>query len=407
MKILHLTTYSGGGAAISARRLSDGLNQLGVESRLFTLDDLPAAGLWGKIRRTLRYRRDGEKFDGYTLTPQTEIFTHPYSLYNLIPHVGQADVVHLHWVSRFVDFPTFFRRLNRPMVWTLHDMNAFTGGCHYSEGCEGFQNACVSCPQLPDKKIAEAERNFDVKRRAYAALPASTPVVTPSAWLHRLAKSSLLLGRFVHRHIPNGLDLDKEFFPEDKTAARKKLGLDDLPTVLFVADRLDSRWKGFAYLQLALYEVRKKVENAQVVAVGGGAQSDDNTRFLGRCEGEKLRRAYNAADVFVIPSVEDNLPNTPIEAAACATPAVGFRAGGVPEIIDDGVTGYVVPKRDVPAMAEAIVSLLLDPEKARAMGAAARNRALEMFPLRRQAQAYLEIYRELVAHPGKATYAMS
>ncbi len=396
MKVVHVTTYPGGGAGIAARRLSDGLNALGVESRLFTLDELPSPGALEKLRRAFVYRLDSEKYNGYTLTPQTEIFTHPFSLYDLAPAFASADVVHLHWVSRFVNQPTFFRRLNQPMVWTLHDMNAFTGGCHYSEGCDGFLSGCTLCPQLPEAKLNEAERNFVVKKKAFNFLPKTTPIVCPSQWLHDWARKSVLLGRFSHHHIPNGLDLENAFFPENKTAAKKALGLADKPTALFVADRLDSRWKGFVYLREALKIIRQNMD-FQAVAVGGQALQDDDCVYLGRCDGEKMRTAYNAADVFVIPSLEDNLPNTPIEAAACGVPSVGFAAGGIPEIIVHGETGFVVPKRDVPMLAQVVTQLLQNPQTAQSMGAAARKRAETVFPLEKQARAYLTLYQTLVS----------
>lgn len=400
MKIVHVTTYAGGGASISARRLSDGLSALGVDSTLFTLDNLAGSvGVLERLRRGLAYHLAPDKYDGYTLTPQTEIFTHPFSLYDLVPKLKSADVVHLHWISRLVNHTTFFRRINKPVVWTLHDMNAFTGGCHYSEGCERYLNECKVCPQLPIEKQSEAERNFIIKKKALETLPKSTAVVAPSLWLHNMAKSSALLGRVTHFHVPYGIDLENAFYPENKAAARKSLGLGDKPTALFVADRLDSRWKGFSYLRQALKTLREKLD-FQAVAVGGQANSDNDWVYLGRCDGDKMRAAYNAADVFVIPSVEDNLPNTPIEAAACGVPAVGFAAGGVPEIILTGRTGLVVPKGDVPALAQAVLQLLKDPDMAKSMGVEARKRAEVDFPLKKQAQAYLELYKKaLKAEP--------
>jgi glycosyltransferase involved in cell wall biosynthesis len=274
-------------------------------------------------------------------------------------------------------------------------MNAFTGGCHHSEGCESYLNECKACPQLPIEKRNEAERNLRIKKMALDGLPKSTAVVAPSLWLHNLAKNSAILGRFTHFHVPNGIDLEKSFYPENKAAARKLLGLGDKPTALFVADRLDSRWKGFSYLRQALKILREKMD-FQAVAVGGQANDDGEFIYLGRCDGDKMRAAYNAADVFVIPSVEDNLPNTPIEAAACGVPAVGFSAGGVPEIIITGQTGLVVPKGDVPALAQAVLKLLQDPEMAKNMGAEARKRAETVYPLKKQALAYLDLYNNAI-----------
>ncbi|MCS7086784.1 MAG: glycosyltransferase, partial [Bacteroidia bacterium] len=157
---------------------------------------------------------------------------------------------------------------------------------------------------------------------------------------------------------------------------------------------LDSRWKGFGYLREALNLLREKMD-FQAVAVGGRASDDDRCVYLGRCEGEKMRLAYNAADVFVIPSVEDNLPNTAIEAAACGVAAVGFETGGVPEIIVHGETGWIVPKRDAAALARAAFDLLQNPEKARSMGLAARKRAETVFASHIQAIAYRDLYLSL------------
>jgi glycosyltransferase involved in cell wall biosynthesis len=219
-------------------------------------------------------------------------------------------------------------------------------------------------------------------------------------------RRSSLLGRFDCSVIPNGVDLE-DFEPIRPAVAREALGIPSGQQVLaFVADKLSSAWKGFRLLLDAL-DVLKARQNLFLLVVG---QPDTlpplDLPFLqvGHVQSVVfLRQVYSAADVFVIPSVEDNQPNTVLEAMACGTPVVGFKVGGIPEMIEDGQTGLLAPRGNVQELARAI-SFLLDHERERsAMAKQARKRVEEQFSRDGQVEKYLALYSRLLAARGENT----
>ena len=335
-----------------------------------------------------------------------DLFSDDRSVYQstLLDQIPGCDVVNLHWVAGFLDYKTFFARWpqSKPVVWTLHDMNAFTGGCHYDMGCGKYVNHCKACPQLGS--AVERDLSYQIlgrKQAIFSQVESSRlHIVTPSRWLGREVKRSSVLQRFPLSVIPYGVDVE-HFAPRDQRRVRGLVGIPlDAKVVLFVADALDNQRKGFACLVDALARCAAQVPRLLLVSLGG---QNPNLRrelpcmHLGSLNNDRfLSMVYSAADVFVTSSVQDNLPNTVLEAMACGTPVVCFGVGGNPDMVRDEVNGLVVAHADMDALADSLKALINDGEKCKRMSSSARRIALEEYSLELQARRYAELYASLV-----------
>ena len=409
MKIVHISTSDSGGAGTACVRLSEGLSKLGVDSKVLVYlrerdgggvvrykDDLRASsigrgldylkfGFWEGINRArIAWRKANE-----------ELFTSPRSL--LRPEkeslVKEADIVHLHWTAYFVDYKKFFSETRKPFVWTLHDMNPFTGGCHHSRECLGYREDCSKCPAL--KRIGGyARENFKFKMEALENVENMT-IVSPSEWMSERAKNSVLFSRFEHRTIRNGHD-EKDFKLMDKESARAKLGLPrDKFLILFVSDWIERKAKGFEFLNEAFQKIKKKTNAALALAGRTNLEfSDPDVRTLGFVSGEKLNLAYAAADCLALPSLEDNLPNVAVEAFYCGLPVAGFPVGGIPEMIKSGENGFVCEEKSGEALAKALEKVAERKEKFDRDKI--RRKAAEEYGLEGRAKEYKALYAEIL-----------
>jgi glycosyltransferase involved in cell wall biosynthesis len=306
------------------------------------------------------------------------------------------------------DFEAFFPSVPArvPVVWTIHDMNPFTGGCHYDLECGRYVDGCGRCPALGSERVRDLSRA--ILRRKIQALhdvdPARLHVVTPSRWLQgEAARARPTLGRFSMSVIPNGLDLDV-FAPRDRTVARQLLGLPpDARIVLFVADSLDNSRKGPALVAQALRDL-EKVDRLLVISAGRGVPvlgegvPHTHLGFVGN--DRLLSLVYSAADLLVLASLQDNLPNTALESLACGTPVVGFAVGGIPDAVQHGVTGLLAAPRDVGGLRAALVEGLQDPARRARMGVAGRQVAIEQYGLPLQTERYLQLYAAVRGEGG-------
>jgi glycosyltransferase involved in cell wall biosynthesis len=316
----------------------------------------------------------------------------------------ECDIVHLHWIAGgFVDYWEFFCGISPrvPIVWTLHDMNPFTGGCHYDLGCGRFAGKCGSCPQLGSQDPGDLSRRiWTDKSDVFARIAASRlHVVTPSQWLAREVERSSLLQRFPRSVIPYGLDLET-FAPKNRVHARELLGLPvDAKIILFVADGLDNRRKGFPLLIEALSGLHG-IGGLMLLSVGNGhAEGTLKVPWihLGPLSQDRMLPAvYSAADIFVIPSLQDNLPNTVLESMASGTPVIGFAVGGIPDMVRPGVSGTLVEPENVAALRVAVEDLLNSPAQLDRMGSNCRQIVEEEYCLERQARRYEALYTGLV-----------
>lgn len=423
MKIIHINTCDIiGGAARAAYRLHVGLLGLGYESRMMiahrTIDDptfvcpvLPG-NLLARLYRKLLRKKILLDFKSYKHTRPDgfESFTDDRSEYgvSLWKKLHSADLINLHWVSGFIDYISFFETVSDkvPVVWTLHDMNAFTGGCHYDFDCGKFASGCGACPQLGSNKNSDISGQiWQRKHKIFKSLnPHSLTIVAPSKWLDSKVKESPLLGRFQIVHIPYGLDIEV-FRPRNRYVARDLFDIPhDKSVLLFLADDISNRRKGFKIL-MQILAVLGRQSNICLVSVGREKPNINATFlhiYLGFISDDRLLSlVYSAADLFLMPSLQDNLPNTVIESLACGTPVVGFDAGGIPDMVRTGITGCLVPSQDVDLMQRAIIDLLSDTEKLNAMATNCRRIAIEEYALKKQAQYYSELYEMISANHQK------
>ncbi|HSL04584.1 MAG TPA: glycosyltransferase family 4 protein [Nitrospiraceae bacterium] len=417
MRILHLSTHDiSGGAARAAFRLHTALRGLGHASTMLVAhraSDAPTVtalvrsqDFATRLRRRLRRSQILRDFARYHATRPTgpEPFTDDRSQHalDLMRQVPPCDVITLQWVAGFVDYHAFFRALppGIPVVWQLHDMNVLTGGCHYDQECGQYREGCGACPQLGSTDPEDLSRQVWTRKQAvFEALEATRlHLVAPSRWMLEAAHSSPLLSKFSATRIPNGVDVE-EFAPRDRRLAREMLGLPQgAQVVMFVSDNLTNRRKGFSFLSAALSGL--PAHNLFLVSVGRGKPPDTGAIpcvHMGHVENNRwLSMIYSAADLFVIPSVQDNLPNTVLESMACGTPVVGFDVGGIPDMVRPGRTGQLVPVGDSVALRHAITDLLNAPHICRQMGAECRTVAREEYSYDVLARRHTTLYESLL-----------
>jgi len=419
VKVLHICTSDiQGGAARAAFRLHKTLSTLGEQSSMFVAQKdstdptvhryFPTPSLVPRVKRVVRkewIRKEHRPYNsckpgGYEhfRDDRTEFGS------EVLRPLPESDIINLHWIAGFIDYQHFFPRIpiRRPTVWTLHDMNPFTGGCHFDDRCGRFTERCGACPQLGSTEPEDLSR--EIWERKKSALEKTPPerlcIVAPSQWLAGEAQRSSLMSRFHVEVIPNGVDTDV-FRPlpvRDQMRRALEIPL-EARVVLFLAEYATNRRKGFALFDRALSEI-SHTPNLFLVSLGKGSpvtKSRIPHLHLGSISNDSLLASiYNVADVFVIPSIQDNLPNTVLEAMACGIPIAGFNAGGISDMVRDGETGRLARVGDINGLAKALKSMIGNQEDRRRMGVGARQLVEENFSLQLQAARYAELYRKIL-----------
>ncbi|MEQ1906810.1 MAG: glycosyltransferase, partial [Pirellulaceae bacterium] len=339
-------------------------------------------------------------------SPELETFSMAEHLRcaNLDAAAIAADVIHLHWIAFMADYPTFFTQSppSKPIVWTLHDMNPFTGGCHFTTDCQRFHKGCGNCPQIQNPGPNDvSQHSFQLKRHALSTRRNLT-VVSPSRWLLNEARQSPLWPATTQfEQIKYGLDLEV-FHPQEKTAVRLKSGLPiDGVVVGFGADNLNNPRKGFAMLERALALAPSSRTHLSALIMGGGGIDTGrlNVRTvhpLGFLTGEiEQANAYGACDFFVVPSLADNQPQMALEALACGVPVIAFDSGGISEVVADGINGLLAAASDVEGLAKSIERLTMDSELRLRLAVGAKDYAMREHAGKAQADKYLSLYARI------------
>lgn len=409
MKVLHITTSSKGGAGIAAMRLHQALMENGLVSGFLSsnltvdFDNKIVEDTFFKYYRPSLLKKIRFKLGNYFFSSQRqktihyfenikekmqfEMATLPFSSFRLQDHplVQEADIINLHWMGGLLDYPSFFEQCQKPVVWTLHDSNPFLGLFHYTN--DELINAGVSAVFDENIKQIKANAIQQIKKGA---------IVAPSKWLLGEATNSNFFPSFIKEWIPNSIDLDF-FKPQDKRTIRKEysLALDDF-IILFVADNVKNHRKGFDLLIEALPHLGTLP--LTVVTIGKGeipAVAGLKIIPLGEITTvHEMAKFHALADVFVLPSREDNLPNVMLEAFACGTPVIGFPVGGIAEHVKLDLTGVLAEEVSGLALAKAIQ--LFYETKANYETQAIRKYAEDNFSLKKQADAYLDIYKAII-----------
>jgi glycosyltransferase involved in cell wall biosynthesis len=326
-------------------------------------------------------------------------FSDNFSDVNLLDcnELRECDVINVHWTSEFAPLINVLSSFpDKKIIVTLHDQHHFTGGCHYDLGCDKFFSKCFECPQSEILGIRDrTEQVFEVRKKKYADV--NFQVIAPSEWLYNLAKSSRLFkGKEVH-NIPYGLNLDK-WKAYSKKNAREELGLPVNKHIILSGSVNPVNYvKGGDLLQNIQVNIPDVINDRIVSHVTFGNKhesfSDEVNQFGYVDDHKTMNLLYSAADVFCITSRFDNLPNTVLEAMASGTPVIGFDIGGVPDMIEDTKTGYLVPPYSIVEFIEKIKDFLLMPVEVKMeMSYRSRKRIEENFSSERQVREYLKIF---------------
>jgi len=412
MKILFLNTNDiSGGAAIAAYRLLKGLQQNSVQAQMLVQskksDDysiISPGTKWQKAFTKVRPILDNIPVSLYKQRKKI-IFSPAVLPENILKKIKEInpDIVHLHWIaSGFIKIETL-ARIKKPIIWTLHDMWAFTGGCHYDEECGKYINNCGHCPLLNSNKQNDLSyKTWRRKKKSWKNLDLT--VVTPSSWLGECAKKSSLFHKTRVEVIPNGIDLNR-FKPIDKNTAKDILCLPkDKKLILFGAISAGSdKRKGFSLLKEALKKYSSK-ENKDIELIifgssrrSGEEKMDFKTHYLGQLNDEiSLALLYSAADVMIVPSIQDNLPNTVVESLACGTPVVAFGIGGIPDMVKHKENGYLAKPFDTTDLVNGIEWVLEHQVRWKKLSHNARKKAVDDFDITKVARRFEELYKDIL-----------
>lgn len=416
--ILIINTQERGGAANACVRLHEGLVENNTQSSLLTLyksekiiknhiqyDYKANQGIKNRIKERfnklynplLRLDEYNQKLDSIA-----DYFSFIDTVYEIENSkvFKEASVINLHWVGNFINWPTFFKRSTcKKIVWTIHDMSPFTGGYHYSGGFRGYEEFDKNCPlvsnsfdpKLPEKSL---KRKKEILNRYNQKLT----IVSPSQWLLECSKHSSLFNSYPHYCIPNGVNTSV-FKPIDKNIVRQKFNIkEDEFVLLFIADFITNRRKGFDILLEALRKLPKN-DKLVLMAIGSNSQIPDfgfKYIHVDYVQSESvLNTLYNCADLFVIPSREENLPNTVLEAMSSQVPVIGFSIGGIPEMVKENHTGFLVKPFDTSELAYKIEKVMSEKEILYRMGEKGRELVISKFTIKKQVDSYLALFDSL------------
>jgi glycosyltransferase involved in cell wall biosynthesis len=409
MKILVVNTSDiQGGAARAAYRLHKALLAEGLDCRMLvqlkTSDDFNVIGpqtkfqkAMGRIRPTLdsipllryKYRSKALISPGWL----------PFS--GLVEKINELnpDVVHLHWIASGMMRIEDLKKIKAPIVWSLHDMWPFTGGCHYDEGCAGYKKKCGSCPALESGKERDLSRKVWLRKQACFLYLPNLTIIGLSKWLTECAESSYLFKNKPILNLPNPIDT-KTFAPFSQTEARKLFNLPpDKKLILFGAmgATSDPR-KGYKELSQALEYLS---EDYELVVFGSNEpQSPQGFKqkvwYLGYLHDDvSLRLLYSAADVMVVPSLQENLSNAIMESLSCGTPVVAFDVGGNSDLIEHKKNGYLAKFFNCNDLADGIAWILTHSMKEE-LKECARNKVVKNFDAEIVVKKYVELYKSII-----------
>ena len=419
MRVLIVNTSERtGGAAVAASRLMEALNNNGVKAKMLVRDKetdrLTVAAVPGQ--KWMQFYFLWERFVVWLRLYFNRKHLFEVDIANCgadvtqLPEFQEADVVHLHWINQGMLSLKGIRKIlntGKPVVWTMHDIWPATAICHLTLDCRNFETQCAHCRLLPGSGSTNDLSTQIWKRKQQMLNDRQITFVTCSQWLAGEAqKSALLKGQRVVS-IPNPIDTHI-YTPKDKQQARQRVGL---PTegciILFASQRVTNRNKGMGYLleacRLLAEQYPEKKEDITVAILGGHAEEIEGQLPFRTCplgyvnDEQRIVDIYNAADVFVLPSLSENLPNTIMEAMACGVPSVGFRIGGIPEEIDHQQNGYVADYCSSEDLARGIWWTLYEADH-EAVRKACLQKVAHNYSQQSVANRYLEVYESLHRH---------
>ena len=419
MRVLIVNTSERiGGAAIAASRLVEALKNNGIKAKMLVrekqTDRLSVIELkknWWRMwqfiwERILIWKENQFKkhnlFAVDIANTGTDI--------TAIPEFQAADIIHLHWINQGMLSLNDIQKIlqsGKPVVWTMHDMWPCTGICHHARECDKYHQECHHCPYIykGGGKKDLSNQVFKKKKEIYQLAPVT--FVTCSRWLKERASQSALLNGHTIVDIPNPINTGL-FKPQNALVARSRMGLPtDKKLILFGSVNVTDKRKGIDYFiesckLLAEMHPELKEELGVVVYGKNSEQLKPLIPFqvfpLDFISNEKdLVNIYNAVDLYVTPSLEENLPTTIMEAMACGIPYVGFNVGGIPEMIDHLHNGYVAEYKSAEDLANGVIWTLNESEY-RTLSEEACRKAASNYSESTIAKKYIDIYNKITGN---------
>lgn len=419
MKIIHLNTFGHtGGAGIAASRLVSALNGLipGSASLLSAYETGTQLTVGQKVQKLKTLARSGADILAARLAglKKENSFLFSSARYgqnvSTDPAVLAADLVHIHWINQgFLSIHDLYELslLRKPVVITMHDMWLLSGGCHYSADCRNYEQYCGNCFMLNKPSATDlSAANWKHKQMMLRTL--KPHIITCSHWLESAAQKSRLLESYSVNTIPNPIDTDL-FKPAGLKLAKIKLGFEPGELIITLsAFKLSDPRKGFSYLLNALLFLKKNKDmsgkNIRLVLIGNKGKTElpdlpypaTYTGYL--TDPAKIIAYGQASDLFVLPSLEDNLPNTVMEMLAMGVPVVAFNNGGLPDMIDHKKNGYLAYYKSAESLAKGIAWTITDLEFSPRLRKAARKKVIYNFDMEIVAEQYIKLYEKLMLH---------
>jgi glycosyltransferase involved in cell wall biosynthesis len=363
MKVVHLITVDMGGAYTAALRISNSMQQFGITAKILVkskrqMNSPVEQGVNGLLPTLLSKIGNGlnRLLSSKYKHVQSDFFGTNIARNQ---HIEEADIIFIHWVTSFLSYKNIERlaKTKKPVIWVMHDMWLFTGGCHIDQYCGKYSEGCRNCPLLfINGKYDVSYFNYVRKQRMVEVL--APFIIGPSSWIISCAsKSAITKNREIIR-IPNPIDTIIYQKASDKQLLREKYNLfSEKKIILFsaIAATKDKN-KGFQHFNMALNRLSFKYT---AIVVGNddiiNEEERKNIIYLGRINNEqKMAEIYNISDVYVAPSEQENYSNSVLEALSCGVPVVAFAIGGMPEIIQHKETGYIAKYRDIDDLATGI-----------------------------------------------------
>ena len=394
MKVVHFSSSDNGGAGKAALRLHKGLLQNGIDSTLLVIHKTTEEKGVVQYKRSLLskvithsgipYRQN--KYNRFIKLHSCdyECLSFPEAIYDISDSrlIQEADVINLHWVGSCLNYKSFFRNIKQPVVWTLHDKNPFLGIAHLMGDKE------------KNTEHFELEEKIRLLKRDAIHQNKNLTIVTLCDWMKRSSILSETFSPYKHCIIPNSLDTNIFKF-RDKQDVRREFGLNtDKPLLMFASQYVKSFNKG---IDILFEAISTNNFDCEFIIIGQGEPKGINakTHYLGSIQDEeKLAKLYAAADAFILPSREDNLPNTMLESLCCGTPVISMPNGGMAENIQDGVNGYISKTIDAKGLGDAITAFIDNKDRFNNKKIAVN--AHKKFAPDVQAKKYIELYTSLM-----------
>ena len=419
MKVVHLNASNiGGGSGRAASRIHLALKKAGVNSELFVLnkfrDDLDVKTVtdtWiQKFLKKVRPRYERRILNLYGSNDK-KLFSIASKGINVAKErvIRDSDIINLHWINKnFLSLKSLKQlgKLNKPIVWTLHDMWAFTGGCHYSNDCKRYEEICGKCPILGSENLKDLSwKLLSQKLKYFKGL--NLTIVSPSNWLAYCVKKSSLFSKNRTEVIPYSVDTII-FKPINRTMARKILNLParKLLILFVVSPGASIERKGINSFIESLLIAENNFpwvsKNLEVIILGASHSEKIHnipfkTHFLGTMHDDfAINLCYNSADLYALTSLSDNLPNTVIESLSCGTPVVGFNVGGVPDMIQHKKNGYIASYGSAEDITRGIKWVLEDKKRLKKLSEKARENVLKNYTYEIIGKKYLDLYESLL-----------